>query len=76
MGQASAVDVPLFGAQGADEFFVVRDHYYAAFVVADGDGEAAEGVAVQEVGWFVEDEEVRVVPAGIKSAANPKHGKM
>lgn len=44
--EAAVVDVPLLGAQGADEFFVVRDHDDAAFVVADGDGEAAEGVAV------------------------------
>ena len=62
LGKFPVDDVPLFGAEGADEFFVVRDHDDAAAVVADGDGEAAKGVAVEEVGGFVEDEEVGVVP--------------
>lgn len=63
MRETSGVDVPLLGAERADEFLVVGDHDYAAAPVADGDGEAAEGVAVEEVGGFVEDEEVGVVPA-------------
>ena len=62
LGEAAVDDVPLLRAESADEFFVVRDHDHAAFVVADGDGKASEGVAVEEVGGFVEDEEVRVVP--------------
>jgi len=57
-------NVPLLGTQRADELFVVGDHDDAAFVVADRDGEAAEGVAVQVVGGFVEDEEVGVIPHG------------
>lgn len=59
--QASGVDMPLFGAEGADKFFVVRDHDYTTFVLADGDGETTDRVSVQEIGWFVEDEQVRVV---------------
>lgn len=61
---AAIGDVPLFWAEGTDEFFVVGDHDDAAFVVADGDCEAAETVAVQVIGWFVEDEEMRIVPHG------------
>lgn len=61
--QAAVVDVPLFWAEGGNEFVVVGDHDDAAFVFTDGDCEAAEGVAVEEVGGFVEDEEVGVVPA-------------
>lgn len=56
LGDAAVVDVPLFGAQGADEFFVVGDEDYAAAEFANGYGETAEGVAVQEIGRFVEDE--------------------
>jgi hypothetical protein len=48
----------LFRAESADEFFVVGDHHDAAFEVADCDGQAAKGVAVEEVGGFVEDEDV------------------
>ena len=53
---AAVGDVPLLGTQRADEFFVVADHDDAAFVVADRDGEAAEGVAVEEIGRLVEHE--------------------
>ena len=62
MRDAAVSHMPLFGAQRADELLVVGDHDDAAFVFADGDGEAPQGVAVEEVGGFVEDEEVRVVP--------------
>lgn len=56
LGQAAGFHVPLLWAQGADEFFVVRDHDYSTFVFADGDRETSDRVTVQEVGWFVEDE--------------------
>ena len=61
---ATVSDVPLFRAEGADEFFVVGYHNDAAFVVADGDCKTTETVAIEVVGWFVEDEEVRVIPHG------------
>ena len=60
-GQTTGIDVPLFGAEGADEFFVVGDHDDTALVVTDGDGETADRVTVQEVGGLVEDEEMGVV---------------
>lgn len=66
MRDAPVRDVPLLGTQRADELFVVGDHDDAAFVVADRDGEAAKGVAVEVVGGFVEDEEVRVIPHGAR----------
>lgn len=50
--------MPLFGAECADELFVMGDHYDAALEVADCNGQAAEGVPVEEVGGFVEDENV------------------
>ena len=62
VGDAAVGDVPLLGAERADELLVVRDHHHAALVVADGDGEPAERVAVQVVGRLVEHEQVRVVP--------------
>lgn len=62
MGYATVGHVPLLGAEGADEFFVMGYHYDAAFVIADSDGETAEGVAVKEVSRFVEDEKMWVVP--------------
>lgn len=49
-------NMPLFGAQRADELLVVADHHHPAAVVANGDGQAAERVAVQVVGRLVEDE--------------------
>jgi len=54
--QATGVDVPLFWAQGADEFFVVGNHDDTTLIFADGDGKTSNGVTVQKVGWFVEDE--------------------
>ena len=63
---APVCDVPLLRAEGADELLVVGDHHDAASVVADGDGEAAQAVAVEVVGGFVEDEQVRVVPHGAR----------
>ena len=59
---AAVGDVPLLWAERADELLVVGDHHDAAAVVADGDGEPAERVAVQVVGRLVEHEQVRVVP--------------
>lgn len=64
VGDAAVVDEPLLGAEGADELFVVGDEDDAAFELADGHGETAQGVAVQEIGRFVEDEQVGVVPHG------------
>lgn len=64
VGDAAVADVPLLGSEGADEFFIVGNHDDAALEVADGDGQTAEGVAVQKVGGLVEDEQVRVVPHG------------
>lgn len=60
--QSAVGNVPLFGTQGGDELLAMGNHDDAAFVVADGGCEAAETVAVEEVGGFVEDEDVRVVP--------------
>lgn len=62
--EATVVDVPLLGTECADELFVVRDHDYTTLVVANGNSEATKGVSVQEVGRFVEYEQVRVVPHG------------
>jgi hypothetical protein len=62
MRDAAVSHMPLLGAERADELLVVGDHDDAAFVFANRDGEAPQGVAVEEVGGFVEDEEVRVVP--------------
>lgn len=73
MGEASSIDVPLFGTEGADEFFVVRDHHDTTLVVADGDRETAEGVTIQEVGRFVEDEEMGVVPETDVSVLKPRY---
>jgi hypothetical protein len=55
-------DVPLFGAQSADELFVVGDHDDTTLVVPNSNSETTEGVTVQEVSGFVEDEQVGVVP--------------
>ena len=40
------------------------DHDHATFVVANGDRQAAQAVAVEVVGGFVEHEQVRIVPHG------------
>ena len=61
---APLVDVPLLRAQGADELLVVRDEDDAALELADGDGQAAQRVAVQEVGRLVQHQQMRVVPHG------------
>lgn len=57
-------NVPLLRGQGADELLVVRNHDHAALELADGDGQTAKTVAVQEVSRFVEHEEMGVVPHG------------
>ena len=64
--QAAVGNVPLLRAQRADELLVVADHHDAAAVIADGDRQAAEAVAVEVVGRFVEHEQVRVVPHGAR----------
>lgn len=57
-------DVPLLRAERANELFVMRDHDDTALVVADSDGKTTQGIAIQEVSRFVEDEQVGVVPHG------------
>jgi hypothetical protein len=60
----SSLDVPLLRAEGTNELFVVGNHNDTTLVVTDSDGETTEGVTVQEVGRFVKDEKMGVVPHG------------
>lgn len=63
--EATVVDMPLFGAQSTDKFFVVRDHHDTASPIANSNCKTAESVAIQEVRRLVEHEQVRVVPARV-----------
>jgi hypothetical protein len=64
LGKATVVDVPLLGAECADELLVVRDHDDTTAVLANGDGETTKRLAVQEVGRLVEHKQMGVVPHG------------
>ena len=64
VSDAAISHMPLLGAERADEFFVMGDHDHAALVVANGNGQTTQGVTVQEVGRFVQDKKMRVVPHG------------
>ena len=61
---AAVGDVPLLGTQCAHEFLIMGDHNDATFVLADGYSEATQRITVQEIGGFVQDEQMRVVPHG------------
>lgn len=64
VGDTAVCDVPLFWAKCANEFFVVRDHHHAPLVLANRDSKAAQRVTIQEIGGFVEDEQMWIVPHG------------
>ena len=57
-------NVPRFFLQRIGEFAVVRDEKNATVVFLDGARERAEGVAIQIVGRFVHDDDVRLLPHG------------
>ncbi|GKT42818.1 uncharacterized protein ColSpa_03000 [Colletotrichum spaethianum] len=63
-GDAAIVDVPLLGAQRADELLVMGNEDDTTLELANGDGETAEGVTVQEVSRLVEHQQMGVVPHG------------
>lgn len=62
VGDTAISDMPLLGAERADELFVVRDHNDTTLVVTDSDSETTKRVTVQEVSRFVKNEEMGVVP--------------
>ncbi|KAH3685868.1 hypothetical protein WICPIJ_003157 [Wickerhamomyces pijperi] len=55
---------PLFWTQSTDEFIVVRNHNNTTSPVSNGDSQTTQGVSIQIIGRFIQDQQMWVVPHG------------